>query len=331
MQDLLWALFQKTKHDSKARYWLASNRMPTPMPSVAADIKRRENAVVEEAEPEYSLSRLFCIGGLAGTFETLIQQPLVYWKTMSQVNPNFSIGAAVKAGFRPLFRGVGVNAGSIGPISAVQLAAHGGLEIGAKQVAPEHIDKPIFQLALASLSGIASCVVVTPAEVLMVTQQTTGRQFAGVFKDIMAKGGISTLFRGNAPTAFREAAWTCGFFGITPILKKALQDDSKFCRRNDVAATVISCVISGQFAATVSQPADVIASLMKADNGVYGVKKYTGVLETCGALYKESGAGGFFRGLSARSWRCVGAVFIMGEAQTALHSWFDSFGLMNKR
>lgn len=53
-------------------------------------------------------------------------------------------------------------------------------------------------------------------------------------------------------------------------MKKELQEDSKFCRRNEVAATAVASVISGQFAATVSQPADVIASLIKADTGLNG-------------------------------------------------------------
>lgn len=100
---------------------------------------------------------------------------------------------------------------------------------------------------------MASCAVVTPAEVLMVTQQTTGLPFLQVLKDTISKSGINTLYRGNIPTAFREAAWTCGFFGITPILKRELQEDSKFCRRNEVAATAIASIVSGQFAATVSQ------------------------------------------------------------------------------
>ena len=87
----------------------------------------------------------------------------------------------------------------------------------------------------------------------MVTQQTTGLPFAHVLKDMISKSVLATLYRGNVMTSFREAAWTCGFFGITPILKRELQEDSKFCRRNEVAATAIASIVSGQFAATVSQ------------------------------------------------------------------------------
>ncbi|GMI39757.1 hypothetical protein TrCOL_g6011 [Triparma columacea] len=329
-EDLLWALFQKTKKDSKARYWLASQRIAVTGANV--NVGRRLSSKAEPVpDHNYSLARLFTIGGLAGTFETLVQQPLVYWKTMSQINPNFNFLEACRGGFRPLFRGVAVNAGSIGPISAVQLAAHGGLEAVSQNTAflKPKLDTTWFQLTVASCAGTASCVVVTPAEVLMVTQQTTGLPFVQVLKDIV-KGGMGTLYRGNIPTAFREAAWTCGFFGITPILKKELQEDSKFCRRNEVAATAVASVISGQFAATVSQPADVIASLMKADTGLNGkAREFPNVLSACKSLYSQSGIMGFFRGLPSRSIRCCGAVFIMGETQTVLHGIFDKMNLLN--
>jgi hypothetical protein len=325
-EDLLWALFQKTKSDSKARYWLSSQHVPLPP---VAQLRRTLSNVdngqrAAEPEPAHTITRLFVIGGIAGTFETLVQQPLVYWKTMSQINPQFSITHAVKAGVKPLFRGVGVNAGSIGPISAVQLAAHGFFEGIARKLVPTKVESSWCQLSTASAAGIASCIIVTPVEVIMVNQQTTGKSLMEVCKQVISNGRFSALFRGNVPTAFREAAWTCGFFGITPIVKNALQDDSKFCRRNEVAATALASVISGQVAATASQPTDVIASLMKADAGIFGEKQqYKGVMDACKSLYAQSGFAGFFRGLASRSIRCVGAVFIMGQTQTLLHGYFD--------
>jgi len=190
----------------------------------------------------------------------------------------------------------------------------------------------LASLGAASLAGVASCAVVTPAEVIMVTQQTTGKPILKACRELVRTSGFQSLFRGNAPTAFREAAWTCGFFGITPIVKRALQDDSKFCRRNEVAATALASIISGQMAATVSQPADVIASLMKADTGIDGARdgarKYANVTAACRCLYAESGVSGFFRGLASRSLRCCGAVFIMGETQTMMHGIFDKYNLL---
>ena len=125
--------------------------------NISRKLSSKTATVPEQPEHTYSLARLFTIGGLAGTFETLVQQPLVYWKTMSQINPNFNFLEACRGGFRPLFRGVAVNAGSIGPISAVQLAAHGGLEALSQKSAPlqPYVDTNLFQLAVASTAGIA--------------------------------------------------------------------------------------------------------------------------------------------------------------------------------
>jgi hypothetical protein len=41
---------------------------------------------VDESPLEESLARMFAVGGLAGVIETYALQPLIYWKTMSQVD-----------------------------------------------------------------------------------------------------------------------------------------------------------------------------------------------------------------------------------------------------
>lgn len=39
----------------------------------------------DSSPAEESLARMFAVGGLAGVIETYALQPLIYWKTMSQV------------------------------------------------------------------------------------------------------------------------------------------------------------------------------------------------------------------------------------------------------
>ena len=85
-------------------------------------------------------------------------------------------------------------------------------------------------------------------------------------------------------------------------------------------------MVSGQCAALVSQPSDVVASMMKADGGLDGKSfKYKGITDACKSLYAESGPQGFFRGLTSRSIRLCGAVFIMGETQDLLHGAFEKY------
>jgi hypothetical protein len=128
-----------------------------------------------------TLARLFTVGGLAGVVETFIVQPLVYWKTMSQVAPEslFSLRS-----LRPnvVYRGVLVNAASIGPISAFQYASNAAfttlvVNAGAALGGGSSNLSPSQGLLVAATTGAASALVVTPAELVMISQQTTSRSF----------------------------------------------------------------------------------------------------------------------------------------------------------
>ncbi|KAJ1458377.1 mitochondrial carrier domain-containing protein [Pelagophyceae sp. CCMP2097] len=345
-EDLLWALFRHAPPDSRAANWVTSQHIRSwPRNAVEDDGEDDASAAAAaENEPEgrqrsgsaasgaasQTLARLFVIGGIAGTLETVVQQPLVFLKTMAQVDPHFGFGRALR---QPslLFRGVAVNALSIGPISAVQLAAHGGIDaLLRRNVSEKTADHITTKIVASALAGVVSCLVVTPAEVVMVAQQTTGQSFAAVVRDLWRlHGGLPTFFRGNVATVAREAAWTCGFFGVTPYIKQALQEDSKYFRQHEVAAAACASIVAGQLAASLSQPADVVASLMKEDTGITGrARRFRGVVDASQHLYAQSGFGGFFRGLGARSVRCCGAVFIMGETQTALQTLMDTNGVL---
>jgi hypothetical protein len=143
-------------------------------------------------------------------------------------------------------------------------------------------------LSIAALSGAISSIVTTPAELLMIAQQryvpiaypldfnrlscvvfgqgllraervhcqvyascAGGRYSQSLFatgKAIISARGVQGLWRGFAATTAREAGWTFGFLGLTPQIRAALQEDSKFCRRNEVAASVSYRFVSRQCA-----------------------------------------------------------------------------------
>jgi len=202
------------------------------------------------------------------------------------------------------------------------------------------------------MAGAMSCALVTPVELLMISQQRTGQSLAHVTRDVFRAGG-SLFYRGNVPCMVREAAWTCGFIGMAPLFKTWLQADSKFFRRSEVryrfcdprpspphllspspptrpsqvAAAAVASIVAGQIAATISQPADVIKTILQSDRGIARQKRFDGVGPAIKWLYKTGGTAGFFRGLPARSLRCCGAVFILGEVQTQLNATFDAQGL----
>ena len=75
----------------------------------------------------------------------------------------------------------------------------------ARSVLPrQQVDTAAVQLSVASASGVASCLIVSPAEVMMVTQQATGRTLKQAFLDVVKKSGIKGLFRGNVATGEKK-------------------------------------------------------------------------------------------------------------------------------
>ena len=107
---------------------------------------------------------------------------------------------------RQLYRGVFVNAASIGPISAVQYTTNGFLcslhasifnDVGGKMSNAD-------TLAISASSGALSCAVVTPAELVMISQQRSGRTIVEECLKIWNSKGISGFFRGNTATCLRE-------------------------------------------------------------------------------------------------------------------------------
>jgi len=105
------------------------------------------------------------VGGVSGTLEVLIQQPTVAWKNALQEKRPFSVNPLF------LYRGVGINASSIAPITAVQFAVNGALTGLIK-----HDDvRDWHRLAIAATAGAASALVSTPAEIIMIQQQKSGK------------------------------------------------------------------------------------------------------------------------------------------------------------
>lgn len=333
-EDLLWALFDRTERDSRAKHWVSTQHMQLPallhqsFPSHKVEPPRPKPKKKREeiSEENSSVSRLFMVGGLAGSIETAIQQPLVYWKTLAQTNQKISWSRHV------VFRGLGINVGSIGPISAIQLAGHGALynlyhvvkgqPQGSFKVPNWH------ELGIAAASGCCSTLVVCPAELLMITQQRSGMSLMRTYRQVMSSSGLRGLYRGALPTCIRESGWTGCFLGLAPVIKDALQHDSQFFRQSEVAATAMASILSGQMAAIATQPADVIKTRLQADRGITHPMKFPTMLSCAKALVREDGWGTFFAGLGPRSLRCIGAVFILGQSQDMLHAGCDKYSVL---
>eukprot|EP00039_Didymoeca_costata_P001454 m.52634 g.52634 ORF g.52634 m.52634 type:complete len:505 (+) comp10807_c0_seq1:193-1707(+) len=309
-EDILRALFQNTKEDARARYWTRQESFR----SLFEPERSKGPAVVETP------GRMLFVGGLAGAVEVACMQPFVYWKNMEQIQQPMS--------WRPsaAYRGVFMNAASIAPITAIQYAANGWFSILYRKNTKKQTI--MGYVGCAALAGAVSSVIVTPAELVVLSQQRTGLSVAATLQEIVRAKGLAGTMRGFSATTAREIGWTVGFLGCTPIFKSTLQEDSKFFRRNDIAASVASSLAAGQVAAILTQPFDAIKSLIQADRGIHNPMQFKNTLAAVKALYASSGLSAFWRGLVPRSWRLCGAVFILGETQMQLSKLLDRFGLL---
>jgi len=157
---------------------------------------------------------------------------------------------ATMASLKPtvVYRGVLVNAASIGPISAFQYATNGALthlhrnftssssssskEEGGQQQQSRRATTAAESLGIAAATGALSALVVAPAELVMIAQQTTGSGLTATMTSLMKHGGVTAFWRGLSATCMREVGWVVGFLGLAPTIKVALREDSKFFHYN---------------------------------------------------------------------------------------------------
>jgi hypothetical protein len=148
------------------------------------------------------------------------------------------------SGLRPsaIYRGVLVNAASIGPISAFQYATNGALTLLHRNCTAPSPDEASADgprrataaesLGIAAATGAVSSLVVAPAELVMIAQQTSGLGLAATLGSLARHGGARAFWRGLSATCVREAGWVVGFLGLAPTIKAALREDSKFFNYN---------------------------------------------------------------------------------------------------
>jgi hypothetical protein len=63
-------------------------------------------------------------------------------------------------------------------------------------------------------AGAWSSLIVTPAELVMISQQRMGGTVGKVCADIYVAKGVRGFFRGMGPSTLREMGWTGGLFGL---------------------------------------------------------------------------------------------------------------------
>ncbi|CAL5225283.1 g8081 [Coccomyxa viridis] len=249
------------------------------------------------------------IGAVAGSMEVLLMQPTIAIKNALQE------GRPVPWSPKLLYRGLGVNLGSIAPITAIQFGVHRILEAAQGEEVSQ-----LGQIGAATGAGAASSLVGCPAELLMIQQQKHGRPLMQEAQRIVAKYGPTGLYRGLTGTAIRETIYTGSYLGLCPVLQTYI-DRTAFAREGPPGASlVVSGISTGLLASVVTQPIDTAKTRMQAFMDPKEHPEYATLRSTLQHLVKTQGLSGLWAGIVPRAGRISCAVIILQGVRSKLIS-----------
>lgn len=178
---------------------------------------------------------------------------------------------------------------------------------------------PIY-IASSGLAEVIASVALTPMEVTKIDMMTNplskGRGMLSAMRAIVQTGGVKALFRGLPLIMLRQVPYTCvklaGYDIIIESLRRKFAPEEISGAEGGVGRRdlqLLSGVLAGVLAATISHPADVMLS--KLCGGTQALTECI-IVQSPGdvmRLFREIGLRGCFKGLEARA--------IMTAAMTA--------------
>ena len=246
------------------------------------------------------------LGCAAGTIEVTILQPMLYLKNATQQ------GLPLTLDPRLLYRGLFASVMNMSILTGLQFPLTGLVSSAITGGADRRLTDGEM-IGSGFLGGALSGFACGPMELVMIQQQRFGGSIVEAPKRILAEhGGTRALFRSVSMACGREGLFTAGYLGIGPVLSRRLVEDAGM---SPAVGDVAGAVGAGVIAASLSHPMDTIKTCMQGD---LAGKRYGGVAKTAATLYKEAGAGAFFRGWAWRTGRMICAVFIMGQCKKQL-------------
>jgi len=253
-------------------------------------------------KPRASLSAVenLGVGVFGGCLETGLLMPVLTWKFCAQEGRPYPK-------FPGMYRGVFVQAGSVAPLTAMQMVVNGIFENLLTKGARGVTDGEAMGCALAA--GATSAVLYGPVDLTSIHQQKLGLSPLATIKTLVQEHGALILWRGVIPTAVREAIYTGGYLGIAPFFTKSLMSQ-KGWEEAYFSSAVLGSLGAGIIANMASQPVDTAKTVVQAD--LTGTT-YTGMMQALGKLKSSEGIMGLYRGGVARTLRTSGAFFVVSS------------------
>ena len=266
---------------------------PTAAPPPAPKAKDRKLRTLVEN---------IAFGGTAGVIGQACVFPMYVAKTRLQSNPGRYRGMGQcfreilkESGTRGLYTGLQPTLSFTFPEKAIKLAVNDYLR--AVFAGPDGSVPLAKGMAAGAGAGFCQVIMTNPMEMLMITMQN--RQAQKLPKRSMVQLarelGLARLYRDTPSTLFRDIPFSIVFFPMHQTLQDYFRDE-----KGDVHFTkvLLSGLISGCTAATISTPMDVVKTLAM---GSSGSKNPMGIMQAIRHVYSQpKGLAGFMEGVGPR-------------------------------
>lgn len=259
-------------------------------------------AASKEQAPRMALSPMenLGVGALGGALEVSIQMPILTFKFCVQE------GRALPTSAAGWYRGVGVQAGTVAPITAIQMMVNGFLgKVALRGDVRELTDQE--KIVTAFGAGAISALVYSPVDLVTIQQQKLAKNPLATLKHLVNNHGVSSLLRGFSACAVRESIYTAGYLGLAPVATSALCEKVAFFQDKPFAAGFTGACFAGTLAALLTHPADTAKTCVQSD--MMGTQ-WASARAVVPKLIAEGGIGSLYKGGLARTVRLCGAFFI---------------------
>jgi len=293
-----------------------------PEPKVqASETNAQASQKRENNSSLYALAKSAVIGGVAGSAEIVVNQPLIYFKNTLQ-RKTLQEGTPLRGEpiewLRPRvwYRGFGMNVAAMGPTTAFQTATDAGLQ----SVMPG-TGTPTM-VSRAFLAGVASATLCAPIDLVILDQQKNNGSVPETFRRLVGEAGWRVLVRGWSATALREGPWSAAYLVGYPIAQKVIKNQIDNPVAANVGAYVGAGALTGSAVAVITHPIDTIKTCMQADYQGTTIKTMRDAVRT---LYATRGLKAFFSGVVPRAVNCGLAVPLIGSLNKYLSKKADEF------
>jgi solute carrier family 25 (mitochondrial 2-oxodicarboxylate transporter), member 21 len=256
------------------------------------------------------------VGAIGGSLETSLQMPILTYKFCLQE------GRVMPKSIPGWYRGVGVQAGTVAPITAIQFCVNGMLQEVMRMIRPSDDDetnnslqRPLTDgemMVTAAGAGALSALVYSPVDLLTIQQQKLDKNVLDTGRFIYQQyGGWNGLYRGLSACVIGEAVYTAGYLGLAPILSARILQDPRFAEQPFFGSVLGAC-FAGTTAAVLTHPVDTAKTCLQSDmSGSIWPTARAAVFK----LVAQGGIPSLFKGLVPRTFRLCGAFFVCMSLQ----------------